>query len=249
MALASQDTFVVNVHLLMPVPRCHRAARYRCEGREASVKPSASSTCRPQAGAVSSPWAGTGTCSHGALPGFPIWTEEAQGPRARGAGGRHRWAGSPGSSAPSRGPPRLGSSPPPGEGGSDVWTSHVRLARGGDSAVACAGPGSPGWRCSRRALGEARGAHPAHCPTAGQWRPLPRCASLSWRPALEAKALSCRSCPLGCDESVRERGGLSQTFLSAQREAEQPGPEKPLDRSAQLRCRHGLSSAFLKCAF
>lgn len=119
----------------------------------------------------------------------------------------------------------------------------------GDSAVACAGPVSPGWRCSRRALGEARGAHPAHCPTAGQWRPLPRCASLSWRPALEAKALSCRSCPLGCDESVRERGGLSQTFLSAQREAEQPGPEKPLDRSAQLRCRHGLSSAFLKCAF
>lgn len=176
----------------MPVPRCHRAARHRCEGREASVKPSASSTCRPQAGAVSSPWAGTGTCSHGALPGFPIWTEEAQGPRARGAGGRHRWAGSPGSSAPSRGPPRLGSSPPPGEGGSDVWTSHVRLARGGDSAVACAGPVSPGWRCSRRALGEARGAHPhtvqqqdsgALCPgvppSAGglRWRPRPLAAA------------------------------------------------------------------------
>lgn len=177
----------------MPVPRCHRAARHRCEGREASVKPSASSTCRRQAGAVSSPWAGTGTCSHGALPGFPIWTEEAQGPRARGAGGRHRWAGSPGSSAPSRGPPRLGSSPPPGEGGSAVWTSHVRLARaGGDSAVACAGPGSPGWRCSRRALGEARGAHshtvqqqdsgalcPGVPPSAGglRWRPRPLAAA------------------------------------------------------------------------
>lgn len=140
----------------MPVPRCHRAARHRCEGREASVKPSASSTCRPQAGAVSSLWAGTGTCSHGALPGFPIWTEEAQGPRARGAGGRHRWAGSPGSSAPSRGPPRLGSSPPPGEGGSDVWTSHMRLARAGVTAQWRVqarfprGGGVPGVRSARR---------------------------------------------------------------------------------------------------
>lgn len=59
------------------------------EGREASVEPSASSTCRPQAGAVNGPQGGTGTCSHGALPGFPIWTEEAGGPRVRGAGGRH----------------------------------------------------------------------------------------------------------------------------------------------------------------
>lgn len=171
----------------MPVPRCHRAARYRCEGREASVKPSASSTCRPQAGAVSSPWAGTGTCSHGALPGFPIWTEEAQGPRARGAGGRHRWAGSPGSSAPSRGPPRLGSSPPPGEGGSAVWTSHVRLARAGVTAQWRVqarfprGGGVPGVRSARR---EGLTPHTVQQQDSGALCPgvPPSAGGLRWRP-------------------------------------------------------------------